>query len=192
FSTSAPPLINIAPGSSIPVIVQVDATNQPRQNFECRYNIYSNDPLRPGIYESININIISTSTGPNLWANPGNKEVYLNWDLIEDALYYELYRSVGGNPYSLIATPTKNYYTDTGLTNGTEYYYKVRGINKAGAGDFSNTATATPVGTSSPPLNLTATSTSDGICYTGYIRLNWNQPSDLGGLPIEYYKIYNA
>jgi prepilin-type N-terminal cleavage/methylation domain-containing protein len=191
FSTSAPPSINIDPNSSVPVIAQVDARYQGKQNFECRYIIYSNDPLRPSIYESININIISTPTPPILSATPRSKEVDLSWSVFDDGgspiLYYELYRGT-----TLIATPTKTYYYDTGLTNGTTYYYKVRAKNKAGWSDFSNIVSITPVGTSSPPQNLSATSTSDGICYTGYIKLTWDEPSDKGGLPITEYRIYNA
>jgi PKD repeat protein len=37
-------------------------------------------------------------------------------------------------------------FTDTGLTNGTTYYYKVAAVNAAGAGTLSNEASATPVG----------------------------------------------
>jgi hypothetical protein len=40
-------------------------------------------------------------------------------------------------------------YTDTGLTNGTTYYYKVAAINSAGTGTLSNEVSATP--TAPPP-----------------------------------------
>jgi len=196
FSQSAPPSINVDPNASTSIVVQVDATSQNRQSFECRYIIYSNDPFRPAVYESININIISTPTPPILSATPRSKEVDLSWSVSDNGgspiLYYELYRGTTTNNFSLIATPTKTYYYDTGLTNGTTYYYKVRAKNEAGWSDFSNIVTITPVGTSTPPRNLSATSTSDGICYTGYIRLTWDEPSDLGGLPITEYRIYNA
>jgi len=55
-------------------------------------------------------------------------------------------------------------YTDTGLTNGTTYYYKVAAINSAGTGTLSNEVSATPV--APPPagdFTLTATPASHTI-----------------------------
>ncbi|MEM3610102.1 MAG: fibronectin type III domain-containing protein, partial [Candidatus Anstonellales archaeon] len=195
FSLSAPPPININPNSYITVFVTTSAPAS-MHNFECRYVIYSNDPLRPASNESINIKVISASEGPTLYAKSGNKEAYLWWELKETGgspiLYYEIFRKTETTEFSKIASVTSTFYTDTGLTNGIKYSYEVRAVNTVGEGYFSNVVSVIPTGTSSPPLNLTATSTNNGICYTGYIRLNWDAPTESGGLPIIKYNIYNS
>ena len=84
----------------------------------------------------------------DLAARPKSGEVQLTWT-DTGANHYNVYRStVSGGPYSLIATTTSTYatYLDTGLTNGTTYYYVVR--EAALNGDElcqSNEASATPV-----------------------------------------------
>src|SRR5262249_34571585 len=60
-----------------------------------------------------------------------------------------------GPPIAAGVTTTS--YTDTGLTNGTTYYYKVTAVNKAGESGFSNEASATPVAPPNPPSNLKVT-----------------------------------
>jgi len=50
-----------------------------------------------------------------------------------DLDHYNVYRStVSGGPYDLVASPTTNSYSDTGLTALTTYYYIVTAVDKAG------------------------------------------------------------
>ena len=50
-----------------------------------------------------------------------------------DLHYYNVYGSTtSGGSYNLVASPTTNYYSDTGLTASTTYYYKVSAVDKAG------------------------------------------------------------
>ena len=52
-------------------------------------------------------------------------------------------------------------YTDTGLSNGTTYFYKVAAINSAGTGALSNEVSATPTAPPpSPDFSLAVTPTS--------------------------------
>jgi uncharacterized protein (DUF1800 family)/fibronectin type 3 domain-containing protein len=102
-----------------------------------------------------------TIPGPttNLTATPGNASVALAWTAASGAASYNLYR--GTAPNALAASPvatgiTGTSYSNTGLTNGTAYYYKVAGVNGAGAGPMSNEATATPRAPLAAPVNLTA------------------------------------
>jgi len=44
----------------------------------------------------------------------------------------------------VVASPVSNSYTNTGLTNGTTYYYVVNGTNSFGDGPLSNEVAATP------------------------------------------------
>jgi fibronectin type 3 domain-containing protein len=52
--------------------------------------------------------------------------------------------AVSGGPYSVIASPTSTSYTDTGLANGTTYYYVVSAVNSLGESAASSKVSATP------------------------------------------------
>jgi hypothetical protein len=83
-----------------------------------------------------------------LQATAGNAQVSLNWNASSGATSYNVKRSTtNGGPYTTIASTTTATYTDTGLTNGTPYYYVVTAVNSAGESNPSAQATATPVGT---------------------------------------------
>jgi len=83
----------------------------------------------------------------DLAARPKSGKVQLTW-AHTGAVSYNVYRStVSGGPYAKIANTTSTYstYLDTGVTNGTTYYYVVRPA--ALNGDElcqSNEASATP------------------------------------------------
>lgn len=85
-----------------------------------------------------------TPTG--LVATPGSTTVALTWTAVSGATSYQVKRGTApGGPYTTVGTPGTNSYGDTGLTNGTAYYYVVAAVNAAGAGSNSAEATATPV-----------------------------------------------
>jgi autotransporter-associated beta strand protein len=115
------------------------------------------------------------SSGPSppssLVATPGNTQVTLTWPAVSGATGYLVQRStVNLGPYSVIGTSVGPSWSDTGLTNGTPYYYVVASVSTtSGTGVNSVQATATP-SASFPlaPLNLTATPA------TGQIALAWN------------------
>jgi hypothetical protein len=46
---------------------------------------------------------------------------------------YEVKRGPSGGPYTSISTPTASPYVDSGVTNGTTYYYVVAARNANGA-----------------------------------------------------------
>ena len=82
-----------------------------------------------------------------LVATPGNAQVSLSWNSSSGAATYNVLRSTtSGGPYSMIATDVASTsLTNTGLTNGTAYYYVVQAVNSAGTSSNSNQAGATPV-----------------------------------------------
>ncbi len=81
-----------------------------------------------------------------LSATAFNAQVSLTWNASSAATGYNVLRSTtGGGPYTTIASGvTSTSYSDSGLTNGTTYYYVVAAVSACGQGPNSNQASATP------------------------------------------------
>ncbi|GGD64204.1 fibronectin type III domain-containing protein [Paenibacillus nasutitermitis] len=81
-------------------------------------------------------------------AGSGNAQVNLNWSPIVGATSYNVKRSLtAGGPYTTISTAgsvTTPSYADTGLTNGTTYYYVVSAV-KTAAGESMNSSEVSAV-----------------------------------------------
>jgi len=102
------------------------------------------------------VNTGGTPTAPSaptgLGATAGNTQVALGWTASSGATSYNVYRgtSAGGESATAIATGiTTTSYTNTGLTNGTTYYFEVKAVNASGSSSYSNETSATPNATSS-------------------------------------------
>ncbi len=110
---------------------------------------------------------ISTST--NLTAASGNSYVDLSWENIINAQYYNIKRSkTAGGPYETIATSSAITYKDTGLTNGSTYYYVVSAVVSGTERANSNEASSTPTAVTNPDYlgnyaTLVITMTNGGI-----------------------------
>jgi len=119
-----------------------------------------------------------TTTAPaaptGLTATAGNAQVSLSWNASAGATSYNVLRSTtNGGPYTTIATGvTTTSYTDTGLTNGTTYYYVVQAVNTAGTSPNSNQASATPI--CAAPAAPTGLSATPG---NAQVTLNWTASS---------------
>jgi fibronectin type 3 domain-containing protein len=83
--------------------------------------------------------------------------------------------TVSGGPYTTVASPTSTTFTNTGLTNGTTYYYVVTAVNGGGESGNSNQASARPLAVAAP-TGLFASSPRKGV-----IDLRWTQ-SATGGV----------
>jgi fibronectin type 3 domain-containing protein len=101
----------------------------------------------------------ATPTG--LTATASNAQVSLTWAASSTATSYNVKRATTtGGPYTKISSPTTTSFTDTGLTNGTTYFYVVSAVNSTGESANSAQAGATPVAPTQPPVvpaSLTAT-----------------------------------
>ena len=102
------------------------------------------------------------SSPATLTADPGNATIALAWSAAAGAESYTVKRATNsGGPYATIASGlTATSHNDSGLTNGTTYYYIVNAVNLGGESEPSPEASATPVAPPSAPAGLTATPVS--------------------------------
>ncbi len=126
------------------------------------------------------------SAPANLTASPGNTQITLSWSAATQGTYtisgYNVYRATtssfgqytsANKINSSVVTGTT--YTDTGLTNGTTYYYVVTAVdsnnNESG---YLNEAFAAPAAAPSPP------SAPAGVAATAgdsQVSISWNAVS---------------
>jgi regulation of enolase protein 1 (concanavalin A-like superfamily) len=86
----------------------------------------------------------------SLIASAGDSLVALTWTASSNATSYNVKRATtNGGAYAIVANVGTTNYTDTGLSNGTNYYYAVSALNPAGESDNSMQASATP---QAPPV----------------------------------------
>jgi hypothetical protein len=86
----------------------------------------------------------------SLAATAGNAQIALAWTAPSSnggsaiTGYTVEYTPSGGSAQTVSTGSTSTSYTLTGLTNGTAYTVRVAGVNVAGTGTYSGTATSTP------------------------------------------------
>ncbi len=86
------------------------------------------------------------SAPAGVMATAGNAQVSLSWTASSGATSYHVKRAtVAGGPYTQVAAPAATNDTDTGLANGTAYFYVVSALNSAGESANSAEVSATPV-----------------------------------------------
>jgi chitin-binding protein len=92
----------------------------------------------------------------------GNAQVALSWTAVSGATSYNVKRSLtSGGPYANVQTGvTATSFTNTGLANGTPYYYVVTALNASGESAISNQA---------GPLTPSAGGGTGGATATGAI-----------------------
>jgi subtilase family serine protease len=118
----------------------------------------------------------STPTG--LTAIAGDGSVALKWNASTGASSYNVYRGTapgGEGTTPMVSGITSTSYTDSTVTNGVTYYYKVSATNSIGTSGLSNEASATPATTvltiTSGPT-ATYSKTSATISWTTNLAAN--------------------
>jgi fibronectin type 3 domain-containing protein len=127
--------------------------------------------------ESALSNEATTTTTPaapvNLTASASGTQVSLSWSTSTGAASYNVYRSTtsgGETGTQPIATGlTSTAFSDSGLANGTTYFYVVTAVGSSGESAFSTEAHAITVAVA--PTNLAATPGNNQVSLT------WNAPS---------------
>lgn len=124
-------------------------------------------------------------------AKPGNTTVRITWvaPLNNGGAPIDRYAvqraAAATGPWSTVASPTATTFAwkNTGLVNGTRYYYRVRAHNVAGWGAASTVVSAVPRTVPSAPRSPSA-SWGDGSA-----TVSWLVPLTDGGAPINGYRL---
>lgn len=125
---------------------------------------------------SVSKKVTSISAPINVKAErAGYKTIKISWSKVYPATGYEIYRSKSGKSgtYSKIKTITKAdtlSFSNTGLTAGKTYYYKVRAVSDAKKGSLSSYKSASP-GLTKPVMDTSVSVTGSSI------KLSWDKVS---------------
>ncbi|UOQ84815.1 pectinesterase family protein [Gracilibacillus salinarum] len=102
---------------------------------------------------------------------PRNTQVNISWEAVEHATSYVIKRATNqAGPYDTVAEDyTKTSYTNSGLTNGTTYYYVIAAKHVGGESLNSEQQEVTPVAALTTPAELKAEAGNEEI------TLNWEE-----------------
>lgn len=132
-----------------------------------RITINTSTPAAPAAPSNLQATAASATQVNLTWNDNSNNE---------DSFKIERKTGAGGS-FAEITSVGANVtsYSNTGLTSGQTYYYRVRAYNAGGYSSYSPEANATPGGTTAPatPSNLQAVAAS-----SSQINLTWNDNSN--------------
>ncbi len=97
-----------------------------------------------------------------VYISTGNGQVCLNWGIVAGVTGYPIERSTDGVTFASLATATVNFYVDTTVTIGVQYWYRIASTSAAGTSGFNS------VGSNSLPLVITPC--APGQINLGYLR----------------------
>ncbi len=116
-----------------------------------------------------------------LAATPGNHVVELSWQGYSPDMYYKVMRATQhGGPYTEIKSGiTSTTYKDTTPSNGTTYFYVIKGLNPSGVSIQSNEAVARVLSAPSAPQNLEGflLMSNPNCAGRAGVTLTWTAPS---------------
>ena len=137
------------------------------------YSAYSTVKTKYFVAQPKISSITNTSTG-----------ITVKWGKITGATAYRVYRKVGTGDWKLLKTVTGTSYTNTSLTNGSKYQYKIVAVKTVGSSNYTSAASAvkTMYRLSRPTIS-SATNVA-----TKSIKVKWNSNSKASGYQVKYVK----
>lgn len=97
----------------------------------------------------------------------GNGQNFLTWNIVAGITNYSVRRSTDGVTFTVIASPTTNYYLDSTVSIGTNYYYSVASVSASGTSGY----------TVSQPSSITPC--APGQINLGYLRYQARLRADM-------------
>jgi Fibronectin type III domain len=112
-------------------------------------------------------------------AQPSSSLVLAWTDAASTESGFRVERSTNGSAFTQIASTGANVatFTDTNLTAGTLYYYRVRAYNGAGNSVYSNVASATTAAPTSPPAAPTSPAPGNNATNVTATTVSWSAPA---------------
>jgi autotransporter-associated beta strand protein len=167
-----------SPGGPFTFLMSVTVTNYTDVGPDVTLtNYYQVAAVNAG---GVSLNATANVTFPplavtSLSATPGDSQIVLSWPAVINAAGYFLTRGTapGGENVVVLSGYTGTSYTNTGLLNGTTYYYVVAGTNSVGLGPNSPEAHANPNTGVIVPRNLTWRGDGSANLWDVSGSLNW-------------------
>ncbi len=122
------------------------------------------------MYDYLDFELPTARPPSGLTATAGDGNVALSWTASPGATgYYIAQSTTNGGPYKIIGANVNSLsLTNTGLSNGTNYYYVISATNSFGVSDISTPASARPTSSAVPQLGFSINASQ--------LTLNW--PAD--------------
>ena len=132
-----------------------------------------------------------------LVASAGDRTVALSWQMPTSdggsgITGYNVYRGTaagaeGSTPIASNVAVTS--WTDSGVANGTTYFYRVAAVNAVGTSAFSTEASATPRAAATAP---SAPQSLAAVASNTTVALTWSRPASDGGSTVTGYNVYRG
>ena len=166
-----------------------DGSSKDVQPGNCTYSF--NRPLKVTdksidvIYESMHVTqslTVFTNVAPTVAAGSVSySSVKLSWNAVTGASGYQIYRATSSTgAYSPLTSTTSMNYTNTSLTSGKTYYYKVRAYKTI---DGTNLYGSFSSAKSAKPIPATPTVTAASASYSS-VKVSWKAISGASGYQV--------
>ena len=180
------------PPAAFGMVGQVDTTTITDENVVAdeayRYQVQAVNRAHMSDPVTVDVEISQDDAGPTgLAASVAGLTVALTWDAVDGATSYNVLRQGPGEvEHSQLATSATNSYTDTAVTAGDSYSYRVQAEDGDGAGAASGAVPVDIPPPPDPPTSLGATATHE------LVTLTWTAPAQTITGYLVYRKVRDA